>query len=680
MTTQTIRNGASIRLNVLPGQSVAVVAVSGTYNASIVQGAGLGVIATAATGGTYGPYASGIVILLTASAASEIDFDVAVTPVIVSDTLVTVSADPSTGGIKGFVAPAGSGYLLGANGFVPATNDYAGIMAAHDAAVAAGGGIVKLSGYFNIGSNTIPLADCVKYQGSGWKAPFQTGKLPPDEAFGTVIEGDGTADAFTGNITPAGSDTGGTTYMVHTGVSDLALVNFRRAVNAGAQNQRGLYCSIFENLAIHNCTDWGLYFENTEQLVLTNITLIGNSNGMYIGNSIPGFNAGDSPLIKFVYCQDSIGANTTYLSRHIWLNSRLGSLNSVCLEGSGANGPYYNQVFSVAGTATNGVADIACADTSRFAVGMPVILNATVTPFTAKKTYFIKSINPNVSIQLSALDSTDITTGINSEAAIVPTAGGAVSIKTRGFPGIQISASTGYAVTGCHLLNCNTENAGTGQILLQRANYCSIKGGEPSANISKFESTALWAAVLRDVYDCQVQFAHSGLIDSNSTWMGDAASNDGFPTTAMYANNAGNGLGVRGYGGFAGALYLYAQDSLPVLRRDVSAGYAFFGNGIALNGGPQGNGNTINMGQGNVITFNTGAGGSMTLPTAAVGIVGVVIMVSNPNAGVCTLNTAGGQNIIGLGASGTSIAIAANSSAMLVCCYNGSTYFWARFA
>lgn len=100
MSTQTIRNGQSIRLNVLPGQSVAVVAVSGTYNASIVQGAGIGVIAEAATGAIYGPYASGIVILLTASAASEIDFDVDVTPVIVSDTLVTAITDPLTGGIE----------------------------------------------------------------------------------------------------------------------------------------------------------------------------------------------------------------------------------------------------------------------------------------------------------------------------------------------------------------------------------------------------------------------------------------------------------------------------------------------------------------------------------------------------------------------------------------------------
>ena len=89
--TQTIRNGQAIRLNLLPGESVVVNAVSGTYDASIVQGANLGAIATAAKGATYGAYASGIVILLTASATSEIDFAIAVTPVIVSDTLSIVT-------------------------------------------------------------------------------------------------------------------------------------------------------------------------------------------------------------------------------------------------------------------------------------------------------------------------------------------------------------------------------------------------------------------------------------------------------------------------------------------------------------------------------------------------------------------------------------------------------------
>ena len=88
MATETIRNGQIIRLNLLPGESIAVAAVSGTYNASIVQGAGVGVIATNATGATYGPYPSGIVINLTASAASEVDFDIGLAPLVVADTII----------------------------------------------------------------------------------------------------------------------------------------------------------------------------------------------------------------------------------------------------------------------------------------------------------------------------------------------------------------------------------------------------------------------------------------------------------------------------------------------------------------------------------------------------------------------------------------------------------------
>lgn len=116
MTTQTntIRNGQSIRLNVPPGDSVAVVAVSGTYNASIVQGANIGAIATAATGATYGPYADGTVIDLTASAASEIDFAVDVSPVIVSDTVDTVTIGST--GLKTYNIGATAAALVGFHG------------------------------------------------------------------------------------------------------------------------------------------------------------------------------------------------------------------------------------------------------------------------------------------------------------------------------------------------------------------------------------------------------------------------------------------------------------------------------------------------------------------------------------------------------------------------------------
>jgi hypothetical protein len=81
MATQTIRNGESIRLNLLPGESLGVGAASGTYNASIVQGEGVGVIAAGEIRGTYGPYPSGVGIQLTANASSVIDFDAGVAPV-----------------------------------------------------------------------------------------------------------------------------------------------------------------------------------------------------------------------------------------------------------------------------------------------------------------------------------------------------------------------------------------------------------------------------------------------------------------------------------------------------------------------------------------------------------------------------------------------------------------------
>ena len=113
MTTQTLRNGQSVDIVVPSGQSLGVVAVSGTYNATTIAGVTLGSIASAATGGTYGPYTGGgAEIRLTASATSEIDFEVAVTPDIASDTVALIKTNPLTGGVTGLVGPSGETITL----------------------------------------------------------------------------------------------------------------------------------------------------------------------------------------------------------------------------------------------------------------------------------------------------------------------------------------------------------------------------------------------------------------------------------------------------------------------------------------------------------------------------------------------------------------------------------------
>lgn len=117
MTTRTIRNGATITVPVETGETLKIVAVTGTYTATIVRGTGIGTaLATAATGGSYGPYAYAIVVSIAASASSEIDFDVAVTPDVASDTVPSLSFDTS-GNVTGLVVPGGVNIsVVGTNG------------------------------------------------------------------------------------------------------------------------------------------------------------------------------------------------------------------------------------------------------------------------------------------------------------------------------------------------------------------------------------------------------------------------------------------------------------------------------------------------------------------------------------------------------------------------------------
>lgn len=112
MTTRTVRNGATITVPVETGETLKVIAVTGTYTATIVRGTGIGTaLATAASGGSYGPYAYQIVVSIASSASSEIDFDVAVTPDVATDTVANYSFDTS-GNVTGLAGPGGVKEIL----------------------------------------------------------------------------------------------------------------------------------------------------------------------------------------------------------------------------------------------------------------------------------------------------------------------------------------------------------------------------------------------------------------------------------------------------------------------------------------------------------------------------------------------------------------------------------------
>ena len=114
MTTQTIRNGTSIDVPIPTGQTLKVVAVTGTYTITVTRGTGIGTaLATAATGGSYGAYAYDSVVRIVASSASEIDFDVAVTPDVATDTVANYAFDHLTGAVTGLAGPGGYPFPTG---------------------------------------------------------------------------------------------------------------------------------------------------------------------------------------------------------------------------------------------------------------------------------------------------------------------------------------------------------------------------------------------------------------------------------------------------------------------------------------------------------------------------------------------------------------------------------------
>lgn len=107
--SQCIRNGQGLDVNVLPGHSLLVSSILGSYDATQITGTGgTGLaLATASTGGaTYGPYASGATIRLRASADGVIEYDSALVPAMLNNIPAFLATDIS-GNVTGLVSGDG---------------------------------------------------------------------------------------------------------------------------------------------------------------------------------------------------------------------------------------------------------------------------------------------------------------------------------------------------------------------------------------------------------------------------------------------------------------------------------------------------------------------------------------------------------------------------------------------
>jgi hypothetical protein len=103
--------------------------------------------------------------------------------------------------------------LTGASIFLPPSDDYAGIMAARAAAIAAGGGVVRLKPirYPSFGNQTIPVVSGVSYLGDMPVIISPNSGAPDIGALldaGTILEADGNTSVFSGRTEPGLEFTG----------------------------------------------------------------------------------------------------------------------------------------------------------------------------------------------------------------------------------------------------------------------------------------------------------------------------------------------------------------------------------------------------------------------------------------------------------------------------------------
>jgi hypothetical protein len=102
-----IQNGQGLEIAVPPGQSIAVASLTGTYSATLLDGAGRGVLASASAGGaTYGPYPAGATLRVKAGVDSCVAYDVGAQPVAAANPVVRYSTD-ADGNVSGLIAPNG---------------------------------------------------------------------------------------------------------------------------------------------------------------------------------------------------------------------------------------------------------------------------------------------------------------------------------------------------------------------------------------------------------------------------------------------------------------------------------------------------------------------------------------------------------------------------------------------
>lgn len=578
------------------------------------------------------------------------------------------------GDITGLITPAWGG----ASSFIPSVLTTAGISAAALAASTAGGGVVVLPAQTITLTGSLPLYSNVIYSGAGY-ALVSASAAPTS---GTILSGDGTFPAFyfvgiaggsaaqatLGDLGSAASQpTWAAAFASGVGVRNMAFNNFSYAIKAGAFYNPSFRYSKFENLFAYSCTQFGFWFENFQEVQFTGLTTNVCANGQYYGASgTTNLNCGNSWVSQIFNEGSGQGAGQLGSGRGLWFNARGAStsLNYMVVRDAQSNGT--GQTSSQVSVPTNGSALLPVTDLTKFAIDMPVTFAGSANGF-GTTIYFVVAVSGasgagTISVALTLGGTAINSTGTSSNNVI-----------TYGYSAFEVSAYSGNnGITFSMFRNLDVESGGTAPIVIQNVFSSYFDFGLISAGPGPV--MIAWRNSQRNFI---TNTTFGGLkIDRDST----ALDNLVFGQQLIdQFGNLGNQPGIAGTGTSTNkGLTLSGGQANPDLAYTAAAAQLVWSMAqlyptaqFAASG---------NAGRAaSVITFTGSTGQTISLPNVTANTLGNPFWIDNPTVNSVTVTTVGGtQNFIGLGTSGTSLTIAANSCCHVISRSNGGTFFYAR--
>ena len=552
---------------------------------------------------------------------------------------------------------------------------------------AAGGGVIQFPpGNYAI-TAPIQVLSGITFKGAGWTVTNYVSypDNKPGIGNGTWLIGNGTFHCFSANSVDGSGPYASSALFSNAGITqcsieDIGISNFLDGVHIGSNYNPGAFFSNFKNICALQCQGWGFWFENMLHVRYDRLYSFGCVTGQHRYKS-----SATSAILEPVNCACGEIGGWSYLdvnstSRNIVIdcaNGTAGGLAAIQILQSCSYAGFSTP--SQAATMSNGSANIIVANSSVYAVGMPLTFSANANGFTKNRVYFVLTNNTTTNT---------ITVATNTPyggTAIAATGNSAVNIICGGFPHLELvrtDTTAGNIPALYRLDQMDIESPSVAAIVIDSADLFSIESQVLTA-------VGTQAYCLRNLTG---QVGYLGMygnqnIESDGThksivvdWNNGSANQ---PNT--YSSGAASFLGFQGNNGSA-ALYLSTsgvvfQASLQNIVSPSGLDWTYAALPICqCNHALDSTAFTLTSNYAGVVTYNNAGAATWTLPTPGSSYVGLEFeVVATASSGGVTLSAGSpGFNLVG-----TRTAITINPGASLkvkMCQTFGGTWYWAVLA